>query len=67
MKNRDIAPDFRKLIRKLPAASLEAMRQNLQQNKSHGKVIEAVILNLSAEMLRRKWGGKPEGKGGCKE
>lgn len=63
MTNRDIAPDFRRFIRKLPVVSLEAMRRHLQERGPHEKAIEAAILELNTELLRRKWGGQPRRKG----
>lgn len=56
MKNRDIAPDFRRLIRKLPYSILYEMRENLVLKcRDDMPVIKMVIIEISAEMLRKQW------------
>lgn len=53
---RDIAQDFRKIITIVPDDLLEDMRREFQNSGSGSKAMKAVILTLSAELLRRKWG-----------
>ena len=56
---RDIAPDFQRLIAKMPAAWLEDMRRNFQNSRcSSHEAVKRVVLDLSIELLRRKWGCK---------
>lgn len=57
----DIAPNFRKLIRKLPESWLYEMRHRLTECSECIKqedVRRAVKLDINTELLRRKWGGK---------
>lgn len=53
---RDIAQNFRKIITIVPDDLLEDMRQEFQNNGTGSRAMEAAILTLSVELLRRKWG-----------
>lgn len=56
---RDIAPDFRKIITIVPDDVLKDMRRDFQNSKHSGKeAVKKIILVLSVELLRRKWGGR---------
>lgn len=52
----DIAPDFRKFISKLPVCSLMAMRNHLEESGNKSEAVKLATLDLSIEILRRKWG-----------
>lgn len=52
----DLAPDFRKLISQLPVCSLREMRKHLSESGNGSEAIKKATLDLSVEILRRKWG-----------
>lgn len=52
----DIAPYFRKVISEMPVCSLVSMGENLEESGNNSKAIKKVIIDLSLELLRRKWG-----------
>lgn len=53
--SRDIAPEFRRIIAKLPICVLKEMKHNLETKGSGGIVIKKVIFDISVEILRKKW------------
>lgn len=58
MMNMDIVKDFRRLIRKLPYDILNEMRMNLiRKGGIDIPVLHNMILEMSAELLRKKWAG----------
>ena len=58
MMNTDIAKDFRRLIRKLPYSVLYEMKLGMiRKGGENMPVISKMILEISAELLRKKWAG----------
>ena len=52
---KDIAPDFRHLIRIIPEAWLYDMRFSLVSLEDSSKAIQQMIFEINVEFLRRKW------------
>lgn len=52
---KDIAPEFRRLIRKIPEGWLWDMRIKLDNLNDPSKATQAIILDINVELLRRKW------------
>ena len=52
---KDIAPDFRHLIRIIPEYWLYDMRFRLASPEDSSKAIQQMIFEINAEFLRRKW------------
>lgn len=51
----NIAPEFRRLIRKLPEDLLRNMRIKLNNLNDSKAATQAMIITIDAELLRRKW------------
>ena len=51
----DIAPEFRRLIRKLPEDLLRNMRIKLNSLNDFHVSTQKMIVTIDAELLRRKW------------
>lgn len=51
----NIAPWFRRLIRKLPEDLLRNMRIKLNSLNDSQAATQAMIITIDAELLRRKW------------
>ena len=52
---KDIAPDFRHLIRIIPESWLSDMRFRLISLEDSSKAIQQMIFEINVEFLRRKW------------
>lgn len=52
---KDIAPDFRHLIRIIPESWLYDMRFRLVGLEDSSKAIQQMIFEINVELLRRKW------------
>lgn len=52
---KDIAPDFRHLIRIIPESWLYNMRFRLVSLEDSSKAIQQMIFEINVEFLRRKW------------
>lgn len=52
---KDIAPAFRRLIRKIPEWWLCDLRTKLSSLNDPSKATQAMIVTINAELLRRKW------------
>lgn len=52
---KDIAPDFRHLIRIIPESWIYNMRFRLVSLKDSSKAIQQMIFEINVELLRRKW------------
>ena len=52
---KDIAPDFRHLIRIIPESWLYDMRSRLVSLEDSSKAIQQMIFEINVEFLRRKW------------
>lgn len=52
---KDIAPDFRHLIRIIPESWLYDMRHRLVSLEDSSKAIQQMIFEINVEFLRRKW------------
>lgn len=52
---KDIAPDFRHLIRIIPESWLYDMRFSLVSLEDSSKAIQQMIFEINVEFLRRKW------------
>lgn len=58
MMNMDITKDFQRLIRKLPYDILNGMRLGLiRKGGMDMPGLRDMILEMSAELLRKKWAG----------
>lgn len=58
MMNMDITKDFQRLIRKLPYSVLYEMKLGMiRKGGENMPVISKMILEMSAELLRKKWTG----------
>lgn len=53
--SKDIAPDFRHLIRIIPESWLYDMRFSLVSLEDSSKAIQQMIFEINVEFLRRKW------------
>lgn len=53
--SRDVAPEFRRLLKKLPICALEKMKCNLEVKGSRDISVKRAIFDISVEILRRKW------------
>lgn len=53
--SRDIAPEFRRIIAKLPIGILEEMKYNFETKGSGSAGTKNAIFDISVEILRKKW------------
>lgn len=52
---KDIAPNFRHVIRIIPESWLYDMRSRLVSLEDSSKAIQQMIFEINVEFLRRKW------------
>lgn len=55
--NRDIVPEFRRIISKLPLVALEEMKRHFEEKSdTTERAIQLAVFDLSIEILKVKWG-----------